>query len=37
MALNSSIVVADTVATAAQYNNLRKDVIVKAGEYAVTT
>lgn len=37
MALNSSVVVADTVATAAQYNNVRKDIIVRAGEYAVTT
>lgn len=35
MALGSSTVSAGTDATAAQYNSLRKDVIERAGEYAV--
>lgn len=37
MALNSSTTTAWADATATQYNNLRKDVIARAGEYAVTT
>lgn len=37
MALNSSTVTAASDATADQYNNLRKDVLARAGEYAVST
>lgn len=37
MALNSSIVAAGDVTLATQYNNVRKDVVVNAGDYATST
>lgn len=37
MALNSSTVAAAAAATAAQYNNVRKDVVEYAGDYASST
>ncbi|MDD2657820.1 MAG: hypothetical protein PHD04_04160 [Candidatus Pacebacteria bacterium] len=34
--MNSAIVVADTAATAAQYNNLRKDLVLDGGDFATS-
>jgi len=37
MSLNSATVAAADIATAAQYNNIRKDIVENAGDYVTTT